>query len=446
VALLDFGGDYGADVRPPRVTGDGRKPWAKDPSGPSATDGTRIDATLLNDLVALIRATLSAFSVAGNPGDDSALASAISAAISAAVGELGIDALAPKDSPTFTGTPTAPTAATDDNSTALATTEFVAAAVAALVNASPATLDTLKELADALGDDPNFATTITAALGLKAPLASPALTGNPTAPTPTVGDNSQALATTAFVAAAVAAISTGVSSFKTRTGAVTPANDDYAVTMLQAIAANSFVGNNTAAAARPIVLTVAQVKALLAYVKGDVGLGNVDNTADSAKPVSSAQQTALNAKMGLPDVIVEDQKASGSDGGAFTSGARRTRTLNTLVRNNGSLASLASNLLTLPAGSYFAMWDAPAGTVDPHQSFLVNATDGTDIKAGTSEYAKAANGVRNRSFGSAVFTLAAAKALSVQHQCTTTNSTDGFGTGGGFGTEVYTRLQIWKLS
>ncbi|EBA7503285.1 tail fiber protein [Salmonella enterica] len=67
---------------------------------------------------------------------------------------------APKTSPTFTGTPTAPTPANSDNSKKLATTEFVAKALAALAGSAPETLDTLKELADALGNDPNFATTV----------------------------------------------------------------------------------------------------------------------------------------------------------------------------------------------------------------------------------------------------------------------------------------------
>ncbi|MGE4888558.1 phage tail protein [Yersinia enterocolitica] len=67
---------------------------------------------------------------------------------------------APKASPTFTGTPTAPTPAANDNSKKLVTSEFVARAIAALAGTAPETLDTLKELADALGNDPNFATTV----------------------------------------------------------------------------------------------------------------------------------------------------------------------------------------------------------------------------------------------------------------------------------------------
>ena len=65
-------------------------------------------------------------------------------------------------SPALTGTPTAPTAAGGTNTTQLATTAFVAAAVARpVIDSAPGALDTLNELAAALGDDANFSTTIT---------------------------------------------------------------------------------------------------------------------------------------------------------------------------------------------------------------------------------------------------------------------------------------------
>lgn len=70
----------------------------------------------------------------------------------------------------LTGVPTAPTAAPGTNTPQLANTAFVQAAIAALVASSPAALDTLNELAAALGNDPNFATTITNALAGKAAL------------------------------------------------------------------------------------------------------------------------------------------------------------------------------------------------------------------------------------------------------------------------------------
>lgn len=79
---------------------------------------------------------------------------------------------APLVSPGLTGTPTAPTAAQTVNSTQIATTAFVKAAIAGLVGSSPAALDTLNELAAALGNDANFATTMTNALAGKQPLDS----------------------------------------------------------------------------------------------------------------------------------------------------------------------------------------------------------------------------------------------------------------------------------
>lgn len=113
---------------------------------------------------------------------------------------------ASKASPTFTGTPKAPTAAAGNNTTQLATTAFVQAALIALVNGAPETLDTLKEIAAAINNDPNFSTTINNALALKAPLASPALTGTPTAPTAAQTVNNTQIATTAFVKSALAAL------------------------------------------------------------------------------------------------------------------------------------------------------------------------------------------------------------------------------------------------
>ena len=87
---------------------------------------------------------------------------------------------APKASPTFTGTPAAPTASAATNSTQLATTAYVTTAVSNLIGGAPGALNTLNELAEAIGDDDDYAATITTALSAKAPLASPAFTGTPT--------------------------------------------------------------------------------------------------------------------------------------------------------------------------------------------------------------------------------------------------------------------------
>ncbi|UTK77650.1 tail fiber protein [Salmonella enterica] len=116
------------------------------------------------------------------------------------------DTKAPIESPSLTGTPTAPTAAQGTNSTQIANTAFVKAAITALINGAPGTLDTLKEIAAAINNDPNYSTTINNALALKAPLASPALTGIPTAPTAAQGTNNTQIATTAYVRAAISAL------------------------------------------------------------------------------------------------------------------------------------------------------------------------------------------------------------------------------------------------
>lgn len=96
--------------------------------------------------------------------------------VQAAIQELDTEKAA-LASPTFTGTPAAPTAAGGTNTTQIATTAFVKNAVDALVSSAPGALDTLDELAAALGDDANFAATVTTALAGKQPLNSE-LTGS----------------------------------------------------------------------------------------------------------------------------------------------------------------------------------------------------------------------------------------------------------------------------
>jgi len=119
-------------------------------------------------------------------------------------------------SPTFTGIPAAPTATAGTSTTQLATTAFVSAAITA-ANTGVVSFNTR-----------------TGAVVLTAPdisgvggalLASPTFTGTPTAPTPATSDNSQNIATTAFVNAVVTA-ATGVISFNTRTGAITLSSAD----------------------------------------------------------------------------------------------------------------------------------------------------------------------------------------------------------------------------
>ncbi|EFO1845603.1 phage tail protein [Escherichia coli] len=153
---------------------------------------------------------------------------------------------APKASPTFTGTPKAPTPAAGNNTTQVATTAFVQAALTALINGAPATLDTLKEIAAAINNDPNFSTTINNALALKAPLSSPALTGTPTAPTAAQSINNTQIATTAFVKSAIAGmVGSAPAALDTLNELAAALGNDpnFATTMLNALAGKQPLDN-----------------------------------------------------------------------------------------------------------------------------------------------------------------------------------------------------------
>jgi hypothetical protein len=105
---------------------------------------------------------------------------------------LDTNTYAPLASPALTGTPTAPTAGATVNTTQLATTAFVQTAVSNLVDSSPGTLNTLNELAAALGDDASFSTTVTTSIGTKLPLAGGTLTGSLILPYLSVNDTAGA--------------------------------------------------------------------------------------------------------------------------------------------------------------------------------------------------------------------------------------------------------------
>ncbi|EEX1842152.1 phage tail protein [Escherichia coli] len=153
---------------------------------------------------------------------------------------------AQKHNPTFTGEPKAPTPAAGNNTTRIATTEFVQAAITALINGAPATLDTLKEIAAAINNDPNFSTTINNALALKAPLSSPALTGTPTAPTAAQSVNNTQIATTAFVKSAIAGmVGSAPAALDTLNELAAALGNDpnFATTMLNALAGKQPLDN-----------------------------------------------------------------------------------------------------------------------------------------------------------------------------------------------------------
>nr|DAY31530.1 MAG TPA: Baseplate wedge protein [Caudoviricetes sp.] len=110
----------------------------------------------------------------------------------------GLDDKAPLASPALTGKPTTPTAVQGTNDLQIANTAFVAQAVATLVNSAPETLDTLQELAKALNNDPNFATTMLNLLTGKVSKSGDTMTGSLTVPSIYANDWFRAKGNTGF--------------------------------------------------------------------------------------------------------------------------------------------------------------------------------------------------------------------------------------------------------
>ena len=145
--------------------------------------------------------------------------------------------------------------------------------------------------------------------------------------------------------------------------------------------------------------------------------------------------------------IVSDVKSAGTHAGGFTSGAWRTRDLNTEI-DPDSIVSISSNQFTLQAGTYMIDWKSPAFGVNTNQSRLYNVTDSSVTASGSPGYSYNNDGtiyVNHFSVGSTRITLTAAKAFEIQHQCTTTRVSWGLGFAGNFGIdEIYTVVKIFK--
>ena len=208
---------------------------------------------------------------------------------------------AQKHNPTFTGEPKAPTPAAGNNTTRIATTEFVQAAITALINGAPATLDTLKEIAAAINNDPKFSTTINNALALKAPLSSPALTGTPTAPTAAQSVNNTQIATTAFVKSAIAAmVGSAPAALDTLNELAAALGNDpnFSTTVLNALAGKQPLDNTLTN------LSGKDVAGLLAYLGlGEAAKRNVGTGANQIPDMSSYASGSGWRKM--PDGSIE---------------------------------------------------------------------------------------------------------------------------------------------
>lgn len=149
----------------------------------------------------------------------------------------------------------------------------------------------------------------------------------------------------------------------------------------------------------------------------------------------------------LPYARITDAKSDTTDGGTFTSGAWRTRVLNTEDTDVGTIVDLASNQITLDAGTYRVRASAPAQQVGAHQCRWYDITNTAAIAYGTSEQAPSGTAVVTRSFVETEFVVSADDTVfELQHRCQTTKSGSGLGLNAAMGVgEVYAVVELWKL-
>jgi hypothetical protein len=160
--------------------------------------------------------------------------------------------------------------------------------------------------------------------------------------------------------------------------------------------------------------------------------------------ISGASLTGVGGLYASVAIIV-DQKTSGTTSGTFTSGAWRTRDLNTEISDADGIVSIASNQFTLQAGTYTIEWLCPANSSGRSRSKVKNITDTSDVGYGLSSH-----GYDDQAYalGYAQVTISSAKAFEVQHYCQLTKDGNGFGidgsSGGGGEVEKYTTVKIYK--
>jgi len=153
-------------------------------------------------------------------------------------------------------------------------------------------------------------------------------------------------------------------------------------------------------------------------------------------------------------LYIEDQKTSGSAGGASTGATWNVRTLNTSLVANITGASLSTNQITLPAGTYWIEASAPAvndrsGNPQRNKVRLRNITDSTTDIVGTSEYTDASSNENTQTVSnmSGLVTIAGTKVFELQHYTSNTVATYGRGDPTSSGeVEVYSRIKIYKVA
>lgn len=144
---------------------------------------------------------------------------------------------------------------------------------------------------------------------------------------------------------------------------------------------------------------------------------------------------------GTPHAVLEDQKASGTAGGTFTSGAWQTRTLNTKVRDVGSYLTLASNQFT-PTVDGWVEFSASGYQCDGNQARLFNVTDNVAVSTGVVAVS-GSSAPYAVSYSNGGGPVVAGKTYRIEHRCSSTGS---YGPALAFATNVFARVEFWRTA
>ncbi len=144
---------------------------------------------------------------------------------------------------------------------------------------------------------------------------------------------------------------------------------------------------------------------------------------------------------------VADEKASGTDGGTFTSGSFIKRDLNTIIKDGPSFMSIASDVMTVQPGRYRVRFSASAHKVDGNQTRLRNTTAGSTSIVGSTEDTNTADNTLTRSIGAGIITISEETNFELQHDAAVTRATDGYGDAVNSGeVEVYSQVEWIKIA
>lgn len=186
----------------------------------------------------------------------------------------------------------------------------------------------------------------------------------------------------------------------------------------------------------------------------NVILGNGTSAVQFVAPGSSGNVLtsdgttwASSAPASRAVATIKDVKASGTAGGAATTGSYQTRVLSTLDDPFSIVTSLSSNQFVLPAGSYFIFASVPFYRTAQAKSRLRNVTDGSDAILGSAVHTDATNGLAVvHSIIAGYVTIAGSKTFQVEYRATTNTGAADLGVASSFTEqEVYTQVYIWRL-